>query len=138
MRPRASILLFGMTALLGCYRASIDTGVAPSNQVVEKRWASGWIFGLVAPSTVATAAQCPTGVARVATRLSFLNQVVGVVTMGIYTPMAIRVTCAEGVVTPSAALESPDSTSTAIGPAAPVHAADQPVASEMQMTRSGP
>jgi hypothetical protein len=31
----------------------------------------------------------------VETRLSFLNQLVGFLTLGIYTPMDIRVTCAE-------------------------------------------
>ena len=98
MRPRARILLVGIVALLGCYHATIDTGVAPSNRVIEKKWASGWVFGLVPPSTVATAAQCPSGVARVETKLSFLNQVVSVLTLSIYTPMAIRVTCAEGMV----------------------------------------
>lgn len=97
MRPRASIILIGMVALSGCFHATVDTGVAPSEQVVEKRWASSWIGGLVPPSTVATAAQCTTGVSKVETKLSFLNQLVSVVTLSIYTPMAIRVTCAEGV-----------------------------------------
>lgn len=97
MRRPASVLLVGMVALLGCYHATIDTGVAPSEKVIEKRWASGWILGLVPPSTTATAEQCPAGVARVETKQSFLNGLVNIVTMSIYTPMAIRVTCAEGV-----------------------------------------
>jgi hypothetical protein len=33
-------------------------------------------------------------VARVETQLSFANQLVGLLTLGIYTPMDIRVTCA--------------------------------------------
>ncbi len=112
MRPRASILMVGMVALLGCYHATIDTGVAPSEKVIEKRWASGWIFGLVPPSTTATAAQCPSGVSKVETKLSFLNGLVSFVTMSIYTPMAVRVTCAEGAAAPQAALMVPDSAST--------------------------
>jgi hypothetical protein len=44
---------------------------------------------------VETAAKCPNGVARVETRLSFLNQLVSGLTLGIYTPMEIVVTCAE-------------------------------------------
>jgi Bor protein len=54
------------------------------------------VFGLVPPSTVETAAKCPNGVAKVETQLSFLNQLVSVLTLSIYTPMTIEVTCASG------------------------------------------
>jgi hypothetical protein len=39
---------------------------------------------------------CPAGVARVETRQSFANGLVGMITFGIYTPMEIIVTCADG------------------------------------------
>jgi hypothetical protein len=78
----------------GCYHATIDTGLAPSGTTVEKAWAHSFIAGLVPPSTVETAAQCPNGVARVQTQLSFLNMVANAVTFGIYSPMTIRVSCA--------------------------------------------
>jgi len=83
-------------ALVACYHATIDTGAKPSTITVEKRWASGWIFGLVPPKTVETASQCTSGVAKVETQLSFLNGLVSLLTLSIYTPMDIRVTCAEG------------------------------------------
>jgi hypothetical protein len=79
-----------------CYHATIETGLAPSAQTVEKHWASGWIYGLVPPSPVQTAQKCPSGVAKVETQLSFANQLVSFLTLGIYTPMDIMVTCAEG------------------------------------------
>jgi hypothetical protein len=62
--------------------------------VINKSFASGWIFGLVPPKTVSTAAKCPAGPAIVETQLSFVNQLVSFLTLGIYTPMAIKVTCA--------------------------------------------
>ena len=46
------------------------------------------------PSTVETMQGCPAGVARVETRQSFVNGLVGLITFGIYTPMEIVVTCA--------------------------------------------
>lgn len=79
---------------VGCYHATIDTGLAPSTTVIDKPWANGFVYGLVPPSTVETAAKCPHGVARVETQQSFLNGLVNVVTFGIYTPMQITVTCA--------------------------------------------
>jgi hypothetical protein len=85
-----------MTAVAStaCYHATIDMGVEPSNQVIEKSWAAGWIYGLVPPNTVEPASKCPHGVAKVETQLSFLNQLVSFLTLYIYTPMSIKVTCA--------------------------------------------
>jgi len=82
--------------LAGCFHATVDTGLAPSATVVEKPWASGWIFGLVPPSTLETQAKCPSGVSKVETQLSFVNMLVAFLTLDIYTPMSIKVTCAQG------------------------------------------
>ena len=79
----------------GCFHATIETGAAPSTKVVEQRWASGWIFGLVPPKPVQAQKECPNGISKVETQLSFLNQLVHVVTLGIYTPMDIRAICAQ-------------------------------------------
>ncbi|MCZ6915454.1 MAG: Bor family protein [Gemmatimonadetes bacterium] len=78
----------------GCYHATIETGLPPSDRTLEDAWAPAWIGGLVSPKTVETAERCPDGVAKVETQLSFLNQLVSVLTIGIYTPMSIKVTCA--------------------------------------------
>jgi len=82
--------------LSACYHATIETGLTPSTETIYKPWASGWVYGLVPPATVSTASQCKSGVARVETVHSFLNQLVGFLTLGIYTPMEIKVTCAAG------------------------------------------
>src|SRR6266581_4579730 len=84
-----------LDALAGCYHATIDTGLTPSTTVIDKSWASGWLWGLVPPSAIETAKKCPQGVAKVETQHSFLNQLVSALTGGIYSPMAIKVTCAQ-------------------------------------------
>ena len=84
-----------LIAALACYHATVDTGLKPSAQVVEKSFAAGWIFGLVPPSTVSTASKCPHGAAKIETQLSFVNQLVAFLTLDIFTPMSIKVTCAE-------------------------------------------
>ncbi len=91
------LVLLGLFVLVsaGCYHATIETGLPPSSEVIVKPFASSWIYGLVPPKTVETMAQCPRGVARVETRISFLNGLVGALTFSIYTPMEIKVTCAE-------------------------------------------
>lgn len=91
---RGTALFCASVGLFGCYHATVNTGLTPSAEVYEKSFASGWIYGLVPPSTVETAAKCATGVARIETQLSFVNQLVNFLTLGIYTPMSIKVTCA--------------------------------------------
>ncbi|MGD0992897.1 MAG: hypothetical protein ABR998_10540 [Gemmatimonadales bacterium] len=88
---RLSLVVF----LAGCYHAVVETGLTPSPVTIEKHWASGWIYGLVPPSTVETMQKCPSGVAKVETQLSFPNMLVGWITLDIYTPMDIVVTCAQ-------------------------------------------
>jgi hypothetical protein len=86
----ASLLL----TLPACYHATIETGLPASTEVLEQSFAASWIYGLVPPKPVSTMAKCASGVSKVETQLSFVNQLVGILTLGIYTPMAIKVTCA--------------------------------------------
>jgi len=92
---RLCVAAFPLAVAAGCYHATVDTGLTPSTVVVQKSWASGWLFGLVPPSTVETAAKCPHGAAKVETQHSFLNMFVQWLTGSIYTPMSIKVTCAQ-------------------------------------------
>ena len=94
VRNLAPICFIALTS--ACYHATIDTGLTPSTVTIEKEWASGWILGLVPPSPVETAQKCPNGVAKIDTQLSFANQLVSFLTLSIYTPMDIKVTCAQG------------------------------------------
>ncbi|MDR0787597.1 MAG: Bor family protein [Gemmatimonadota bacterium] len=93
MKTRLSLL--GLVLLTGCYHATIETGLSPSPQIVEKSWATGWLNGLVPPSTVETQQRCSEGVAKVETQISFPNMIASIMTGGIYSPMAIKVTCAQ-------------------------------------------
>jgi hypothetical protein len=95
---KASVVAAATMAVLvsGCYHATVDTGLRPSGEVVERDWAHGFLYGLVPPSDVDVASECPNGVAQVDTELSFLNQVAIILTGGLYTPMSIRVACAVG------------------------------------------
>ena len=94
MPAARTLILTSLIVVGGCFHATIETGLTPSTKVLEKKWASSWIYGLVPPKTVETASRCPDGIAKVETQLSFLNQVVHLLTFSIYTPMDIRVTCA--------------------------------------------
>lgn len=117
--------------LAGCYHATIETGRPASGEVVSKPWATSFILGLVPPGTVETAAKCPNGVSKVETQLSFLNQIVGIVTLGIFTPMAIRVECAAA----GTAFE-PGSPSVAVAPGASKAAMNKALEDAIALSRS--
>jgi hypothetical protein len=92
------LVLLAVVAVLsvGCYHATVETGRPAGSTTIEKNWAHGFLWGLVPPSTVETAQRCATGVAKVETQLSFLNMVANFITSGLYSPMTITVTCAQG------------------------------------------
>lgn len=93
---RVGTLLVGAVVLTGCWHATVETGLPVGTQTISQPWASVWLWGLVPPKTVAASSQCTSGVAKVETQLSFMNSVVHILTLGIYTPMEIKVTCAAG------------------------------------------
>ena len=92
MKRAALALLVFATA--GCYHVTVDTGRTPSGETIRVPWAHSFVAGLVPPDTVETATRCPDGVARVETKHSFMNMLVGAITASIYTPVTVEVACA--------------------------------------------
>jgi hypothetical protein len=95
MRRLFSALALGCTIVTaGCYHQVIHSGRPAGSTVIERPWTSTWIFGLVRAEEINTVAECPTGVATVESQRSFANGLVGLLTLGIYTPVSVRITCA--------------------------------------------
>lgn len=91
---RVYALVLPALALSACYHTRVETGARPGATVIDQPFALGFVYGIVPPPTVATAAQCPQGVAVVETQQSLINGLVSVLTIGLVTPMQITVTCA--------------------------------------------
>jgi hypothetical protein len=94
MRRTTLAALFVLSA--GCYHASIESGMKPGEAKIEKEWASGFAWGIVGPEPIEAQGKCPNGLSKVETEHSFMNGLVGALTLGIYTPMHLTVTCAAG------------------------------------------
>ena len=92
---KLAAVLVVIAVVSGCYNARVETGLAPSQEVIKEGWAPSWIYGAVSPPTVEAASACPNGVSQVHTYHSFLNMLVAGLTFGIFTPMTINVTCAQ-------------------------------------------
>jgi hypothetical protein len=80
-----------------CFHQVIQTGRTPSEAVVEKQFVSTWLWGLVPAQPVDVRQQCPSGVAVIESEQSFANGFVSLLTLGIYTPQHVRITCATRV-----------------------------------------
>jgi hypothetical protein len=96
MRRRWLPLAFVAVSATACYHQVVNTGRTAGTTKIELPWVQGWLFGLVSPQPIETRAQCPSGVATVVTEQSFPNMLVGFVTLGIYTPQHVTITCATG------------------------------------------
>ena len=92
MRSVIALLLLLVTN--GCYYAVIDTGRPQSVRTVERAWVSSYAGGLVRPKLGAVVEQCPHGAARVEAHRSGSNLLVTVLTLGLYAPATVQVTCA--------------------------------------------
>lgn len=71
----------------------MTTGLPAGSTVVEEPWASAFLNGLV-PARVDVSDECPNGIASATREISFLNGVVGTLTLSLYTPQSVTVTCA--------------------------------------------
>ncbi|MGZ8379365.1 MAG: Bor family protein [Gemmatirosa sp.] len=97
MRPtRIVALALAAIASTGCYHAVVETGRPAGGTIVSRPWTPTFIWGLVAAPEINVASECPRGIARVDTQMSFVNGLAALVTLGIYTPRTVTVTCASG------------------------------------------
>src|SRR5688572_716244 len=96
MKHSVSIAMTLGLVLSGCFHQVVQTGRAPGTTVVEKPWTATWLWGIVPASPIDVTSNCPGGIATVETKQTFMNGLVGALTLGIFTPRDVKVTCAAG------------------------------------------
>lgn len=89
-------LMLVLLATSACFHQAVRTGRPAGQAVVDKPWVNTWLWGLVAAQPLDVRQECRSGVAIIETETSFVNGLVGALTLGIYTPQHVRVTCASG------------------------------------------
>lgn len=78
----------------GCFHQVVQTGKPPGKIVVEHWFVSTWAWGLIPAKPIDVRRECPGGVATIMTEQSLVNTIITVLTIGIYVPRHVRVTCA--------------------------------------------
>jgi Bor protein len=96
MKHSTSMALALGLVLSGCFHQVVQTGRTPGPTVVKKPWTATWLWGIVPATPIDVTRDCPGGIATVETKQTFMNGLVGVLTLGIFTPRDVTVTCASG------------------------------------------
>jgi len=92
-RLAGCLLIAGSMVTTGCYHTQIETGLAPGEVGYTEAWEDAWLIGAV-PAQVDATRACEGPWATVRTRQSLLNGIVTFLTLGIYAPHEVEVTCA--------------------------------------------
>lgn len=93
VRTATLLAVVGLTTA-ACFHQSVQSGLQPSSTVVEHEFVATWLWGIVPAKPIDVRETCRSGVAQVETEQSFVNGLVGVLTIGIFSPQRLRVTCA--------------------------------------------
>jgi Bor protein len=94
MRLRQLWVAVVVLATSACFHQTIQSGLTPATTVIERPFVATWLWGLVPAEPIDTRQSCGSGVATVETQQSFMNGLVGALTLGIYSPQRVRITCA--------------------------------------------
>jgi hypothetical protein len=107
MRRLLALLLLPL--LSGCFQSTfVDPNLTPGEQ--HDPWTHFFLWGLVGEADIDVRELCPGEVQSVGFGQNFGNWAVSVVTLGIYTPRKVYVTCAEGGAPPATAIIETDAT----------------------------
>ena len=93
---KALVIAVSLFATSACYHQVIQTGRAPGPTVIERPWTATWIWGIVPATPINVAQECKSGVATVETQMTVVNGLVYFITLGIYAPRDVKITCASG------------------------------------------
>ena len=98
MRSHLNLVLALLAAcilLTGCWQAKVTTNREPGNKVVQEKWAPSFLYGLIG-AEVDVSGECPNGIASAERIIRVPNGIVGLITLNIYFPQTVTVTCAAG------------------------------------------
>ncbi|HTO95803.1 MAG TPA: hypothetical protein VMK66_02060 [Myxococcales bacterium] len=89
-----AVLLGALLCGTGCYKATFIRDPGAVKGVEQDKWLDFWFWGLVNEQNVDVEQFCPEGkVAQVVTGGNFGTGIVSLLTIGIYSPRKVWVTC---------------------------------------------
>ena len=93
------LALATLSATAGCYKATfVEDPSAAKREPTHEEWSNHYVFGLVGDKEYDTRDWCPNGIAMARTGGNVGTSSLTIVTLGIYAPRKVYVTCADGQV----------------------------------------
>ncbi len=93
------LALATLASTAGCYKATfVEDPSAAKREPTHEEWSNHYVFGLVGDKEYDTRDWCPNGVAMARTGGNVGTSSLTIVTLGIYAPRKVYVTCADGQV----------------------------------------
>ena len=86
------ILAFG-AALSGCYNLKYYSTSVPGPGATHKVWVHGFLGGIITVGELNLDTECPNGVYKMKSNISFVGLLLTAVTGSIYTPSNVVITC---------------------------------------------
>ena len=90
--PRLLPYLFVTVFLASCYSIKVDKPVTGLDRVELKQ--SFFFLGLIGDKEINLTEECPRGVSGIAEKFTFGDLFLTIITLGIYTPKTVYVSCA--------------------------------------------
>lgn len=88
-----ALLATALMLFIACNKVSYVNPTIPRGGAVHSTTGHFFIFGLVGTKNIAAYEMCPNGVAHIKSRASFLDLVLGTITLGLYVPRSYNIEC---------------------------------------------
>jgi len=90
-----ALALATLSSTAGCYKATfVEDPSAAKREPTHEEWSNHYVFGLVGDKEYDTRQWCPDGVSMARTGGNVGTSALTIVTLGIYAPRKVYVTCA--------------------------------------------
>jgi hypothetical protein len=94
-----ALALATLSSTAGCYKATfVEDPSAAKREPTHEEWSNHYVFGLVGDKEYDTRDWCPNGVSAARTGGNVGTSALTIVTLGIYAPRKVYVTCADSQV----------------------------------------
>jgi hypothetical protein len=94
-RLRGLIAIGALAMLAGCMNVTYIAKSRPPSAIVHEQKLTFFVGGLVGTEEISAGQLCPGGVAKVHTQHTFVDVLLTVVTLAIYSPRTAEITCAQ-------------------------------------------
>jgi hypothetical protein len=95
-RTGVLVLAFAVFGVTGCFHQVVETGLTPAPGGATINRTAGVAFWGLKAAEVDARQECTNGVAVVETQQTFMNGLISALTLGIYNPQTVTITCAAG------------------------------------------